>query len=609
MVVALALAALSCRPRESTPAPPAVTEGSPSPPRDPPRPAAAPTAPRAAATDPPDPCQPPPRPAVAPHWTLVGYRPGPRLREVVSTGRRREALVAATSREVCVSLDGGASWETALDASAALAAPVPVDLPGLRAVAVIAQGSATEPRPAKVFVSRDRGERWEALALPAGAGARARVHTDAQSTLWVHDGARLWWSEDARAWQGPRPAPGTAIDRFDACGAVIVARIERHGERYFHRSDDRGATWRPLRLGHLGIDGGDGVVRCLGWRGALEAGRGPLPTHWSFDGGRTWERARYDARARAVARSLAEDPRWSADPPRCGATPDGELACSDARRLVLGLDRDRVHEVSAPAGCERVRLLDDHRAMAFGPSCGVYLSVDRGGVWRPVSTSVDPDRASTVGAPGRGGFVGPASAWRVDDGLWWTDDAGARWRMILTAQARALGSGTFGDRRRGVFVRDDGWVVATRDGGERWTGLFREEVERLASSGPWVMLTTRARVRVSPDGGVTWRTSLPFPPDRRLDPVLQVSGARRSIELAPGLRVVQEGRGVSVARAGRAEPVVDGLPPGWDLLAAHMTNNFVDRVLLVGGAVLRHDPAHEDVARFEVTARRPRARP
>lgn len=201
---------------------------------------------------------------------------------------------------------------------------------------------------------------------------------------------------------------------------------------------------------------------------------------------------------------------------------------------MLGLDADRVHEVVAPAGCERVRLLDDHRAMAFGPSCSMYFSVDQSRMWRPLSASVDPERAQRTGAPGRGGFVGPSTAWRVDEGLWWTDDAGGRWRMILTAQARALGSGAFSDRRRGVFVRDDGWVVATRDGGERWTGLFREEVERLATSGPWVMLTTRSRVRVSPDGGETWRTSLPFP-ERRLDPVLLACRARAArSSLPPG---------------------------------------------------------------------------
>lgn len=606
VVVALAMAAASCRPRETTSTRPRVTEGTP------PAPRPSPPAPRAltrAAPDDGDPCAPPPRPTVAPHWTLVGYHPGPRLREVVSTGRRRESLVAVTSREVCVSQDGGVTWRPSLGADVALASPVPVDLPEVPAVAILAQGTSAEPAPAKVFVSRDQGERWEPLPLPPAAGERARVFADRAATLWVQAGTKLWWSDDARAWQGPRTVPGAAIDRFEACGALLVARIERNGERYFHRSEDRGATWRPLRLGHLGIDGGDGTVRCLGWRGALEAGRGALPSHWSFDGGRTWGRALYDARARAVARSLAEDPRYAADPPRCSATFDGALACTDARRLVLGLDRDRVHEVVAPAGCERVRLLDDHRAMAFGPSCGVYLSVDRGGVWRPVSTSVDPDRAQVTGAPGRGGFVGPSSAWRVDDGLWWTDDAGGRWRMLLTAQTRALGAGAFSDRRRGVFVRDDGWVVATRDSGETWTGLFREEVERLATSGPWVMLTTRSRVRVSPDGGETWRTSLPFPPDRRLDPTLVVSGARRTIELAPGLRVTQAGRRITAARGDRVDDVIDRLPPGWDLLAAHVTNDYVDRVMLVGGAVLRHDTAHESIPRFEVSARRRRPRP
>lgn len=599
-----------CSPSDPVASPPALTESAGTAPQRP-------TALRAVAAPPMarsmsetvDLCTPPPPPTVAPHWSLVGYRPGPRLRDVVATGRHREVLVATTSREVCTSRDGGATWQRAFDPQAALALPVPIELPGLRAVVVIAQGSVAEAQPAKIFVTHDAGTRWTPLPLPPGASEGARVVTDMQSTLWVHDGTRLWWSTDARNWQGPHTTPGTSLDRFEACGSLLVGRIERHGERYFYRSDDRGATWRPLRLGHLGIDGGDGLVRCLGWRGALEAGRGPLPTHWSFDGGRSWERARYDPHTRAAARALGDDPRGAASSPRCGSTSAGELVCGDARRLVLGLERNHRHEVNAPAGCERIRLLDDHRAMAFGPSCEVYVSDDRGGVWRPLSVSIDPERTAPLPSMGRGGFVSPSSAWRIDEGLWWTDNGGARWRMLLTAQTRSLTGGTFSDRHRGVFVRDDGWVVATRDGGEHWVPLFREEIERFASSGPWVMLTTHTRVRVSPDGGVTWRTSLPFPAERRLDPVLVVSGSRRTIDLAPGLRVTQEGHRITVTRGARTETVAEGLPPGWDLLAAHVTNTHVDRVLLAGGAVLHHDPAHEDVARFEVSARRPTARP
>ena len=199
------------------------------------------------------------------------------------------------------------------------------------------------------------------------------------------------------------------------------------------------------------------------------------------------------------------------------------------------------------------------------------------------------------------------SVWRVDDGLWWSEDAGAHWRLVLTAATRALSWGVFTDRRHGVFVREDGWVVSTRDGGETWAWVLHEEVERLASAGAWLMLTTANRVRVSPDGGETWRASLPFPQDLRLDPVLQVSGARRTLDPTPGQRVTQNGRAIEVgppARGASAVTIVRDLPPAWDLLAAHATDGLVDRVLLAGGAVLRHDPEQEDGSRGPARARR-----
>ncbi len=555
-------------------------------------------------------CTPPPAPVTALGWSLVGYRPGPALREVTAAGRHLEALVATTTRAVCVSRDWGATWSDALPDAGALASPVAVELSATHTVVVIAQGTVTEPRAPRVYASRDAGRTWEPLALPAGAGERARVFTDRRRAVWAVSGTRLWRSEDAGDWEGPRALPGRDADGADACGDVMVARVQLATDRFWHRSDDNGATWRPMRLGHLGIENGDGLVRCLGWRDALEAGRGALPSHWSFDGGRTWERARYDDHARAAARALAEDPTYAADPPHCGSTSQGELVCMDAHRMVLPDARARGAEVTAPAGCERVRMLDDHRALAFGPSCGVYLSQDRGGLWHRMSTSVDPFRARRRPDAGRGGFLGPKVAWRIDDGLWWTDDGGARWRPVISPFTRGLAWGVFVDRRRGVFARDDGWVVSTRDGGERWTWVLHEEVERLASAGSWLMLTTASRVRVSPDGGLSWRASLPFPSDVRVDPVLEVAGARRWIDVAPGVRVVQQGGRIEVTRhaegAARTVEVVRGLPAGWDVLAAHATGATVDRVLLAGGAVLKRDAARVSVAQWEVRARRPR---
>lgn len=545
-------------------------------------------------------CVPPLAPVTAPGWSFVGYVPGPALREVSVAGRHAEALVATTTRAVCVSRDWGATWVPALADAGRLVAPTAVALESTHAVVVIAQGTAAEPAAPRVFISHDAGRVWEPLALPAEAGARAQVFTDRKRTVWAVAGTKLWRSDDGAPWQGPRTLPGRDADGVDACGPVLIARVQLARDRYWHRSEDGGSTWRTMRLGHIGIDGGDGTVRCLGWHDVIEAGRGSLPSHWSHDGGRTWERARYDDRARAAARALAEDPTSTDDPPRCASTPRGALVCMDARRLVFPSGSGRALELTAPAGCERVRMLDDRRVLAFGPSCGVYASQDRGGLWRRMSTSVNPERARRLPASGRGGFFGPRAAWRIDDGLWWSEDTGAHWRPVVSPFARSLAWGVFVDRRHGVFARDDGWIVSTRDGGETWTLVLREEVERLASAGPWIMLTTPSRTRSSRDGGETWRASQPFPADVRVDPRLEVSGAQRWIDAAPGVRVTQTGDRIEVtARADSVhrDEVVRGLPAGWEMLGARATRGAVDRILLAGGAVLRRDLAPDGLPR------------
>jgi photosystem II stability/assembly factor-like uncharacterized protein len=604
---ALSLAALSScgRHPDAPPARPRITEG--------------PTAPlvRPSTNDPtssdvpahlddPSGCAAPPLPTTGQGWSFVGFNPGPTLRDAISAGRHLEALVATTRTGVCVSRDGGVTWASAFEREGALASPVAVELEASHTLLVIAQGTAARPTAPQVFVSRDVGRAWEPLALPSGAGASARVFTDRRRTVWAVSGTRLWWSDDARGWRGPRTMPGRGADGFDACGPVLIARVQLANDKYWHHSDDEGATWRPMRLGHLGIDGGDGNVRCLGWRDVIEAGHGTLPSHWSFDGGRTWERARYDDRARAAARALVDEPDDRLDSPHCASTPHGALACLDARRVVFPDLRERGVEVMAPAACERIRVLDDHRMLAFGPSCGVYLSNDRGGLWRRMSTSVDPERARRAVNAGRGGFLSAKVVWRIDDGIWWSDDVGARWRQVISPGTRPLSWGVFVDRRHGVFARDDGWIVSTRDGGETWSWVLHEEVERLASAGSWLMLTTASRVRVSPDGGETWRASLPFPSDVRVDPTLTVEGPRRWIDVSPGVRVSQSGGRIEVITRATGAPhsdeVVRGLGAGWEMLSAHATNGVPDRVLLMGGAVLRRELPRDATPRWEVRA-------
>ena len=247
-------------------------------------------------------------------------------------------------------------------------------------------------------------------------------------------------------------------------------------------------------------------------------------------------------------------------------------------------------EIKAPARCDRLRRVDDRRVVAFGPACGLYVSQDLGGLWRAMSTHLDDSRPDAVPGRGTGGFVDRDTAWRLDGGLWWTHDGGARWALVPSARGRSLAWGVFVDRRRGVFVQRDGWVVATDDGGVRWRLVLRGDVSRLVTAGRTVMLTTSDRALLSLDGGGAWRRVATLPSGRELDPALAVDGERRHLDPGPRLRLVQQRDAIELLRRGgtgaEREPLVRALPRGWVMLAAHTTGAEVDRVLLSGGAVL-----------------------
>ena len=239
-------------------------------------------------------------PAVGPGWNLVGFRPGPVLEDVLAAGARRDALVAVTRRELCVSDDEGATWRAALGGEHPLDEPALGELMADRSLVLIAQGSAERPSAPRVYVSRDAGVRWAERPLPPearGAGAAARAFHDRVRRLFVATPTQVWASTDGGEWEGPRALPGRTAREVDACGDTLIARAYMERDSFYFRSEDRGSTWRPFRLGALGLEAEGAVVRCVRWRGGIEAGRAPVPGWWSFDQGRTWQPSRYDADA------------------------------------------------------------------------------------------------------------------------------------------------------------------------------------------------------------------------------------------------------------------------------------------------------------------------
>ncbi|MFO0562980.1 MAG: hypothetical protein U0269_33475 [Polyangiales bacterium] len=529
---------------------------------------------------------------------------GPAISQLWST--RRGRWLAATRTRLCASDDGGASFRERI----ALPSPGEISLAqmerreGWLAVAreerAARAGQDDGPRAViGAWISSDEEARsFEALPLPSVGDQRIlEVFTDRLGTIYATTARSLFRRErEGDRWEGPLALPGRAARAVDACGRVLLAQstVDEQGS-YWFRSFDQGRRWSPFRLGVLGIDGDRAVIRCLGARGAIEAGRGPLPSHWSFDGGRTWKRSAYDDRARRLARERG------ASAVRCRQGPADTIECLDEARtrLVEGSTRDV--EIYAPGRCESVTALDTRTTVAFGPSCGVLVSRDRGGLWRQRSSAALVNESTQD--DGRGGFVDRSAAWRLDGSVWWSFNGGARWAPVASVIGRTLERGVFVDRSRGVFVTSTGWVVATRDGGRNWTYVLRGEVERVSAEGTMVYVTTPSTVRVSPDGGVHWWLPGVGASGARLRSTVEREGETRLVRLADGLRVEQRSQRIEAVSRAERTLIATIDDPRTVLLAADQDPRAGLRALLSDGTVLSRRAPRAGLG----AARRPRS--
>jgi hypothetical protein len=330
-------------------------------------------------------------------------------------------------------------------------------------------------------------------------------------------------------------------------------------------------------------------------RGGLEAGRGVLPTWWSWDGGHNWFRAGYDEPSRRTARAMTESASAAGEMPRCFDGPAGGLHCVDTNRVRTVDDRGAGPDLRGPEGCLHVRMTDSEHTYAFGPGCGLMYTPDHGGRWVHVLRSDEslpqwrgPGETQTARADGRGGFLDARTAWRIENGLWWTSDGGRSWRPSMAHLGRALEYGVFINRTHGVFATGQGRVMATQDGGRTWRNVMQGEIERISSAGRMVFVTSAQSVRVSPDGGATWWGPGEVPRAVRPDPTVEFKGPDREVALREGARVIQRDDTVWVSEAG-ASPAEQAIVTGTrhrPLLAAWSRKGRVEAVMLEGGAVL-----------------------
>jgi hypothetical protein len=526
-----------------------------------------------------------------PGAAVFGARAGPALMDLWIT--RRGRWLGATRTRLCASEDEGRSFHEVL----ALGAPVetrlePLDSNGpwlLVARAERAPGARNRGPIVGAWWSLDPEARaFEPIAPPPlRPGELVRDwFTDHRGVLFLRSSSALYRRPvPQRAWSAPLPLPGRDTREMNACGRVLIAvsTVDAEGAYQF-RSFDGGERWSPFRLGALGLTGESVVLRCLGARGAIEVGRGVLPSHWSFDGGRVWSPAGYDDRARRIARERGSDAA------RCRAGPADAIECRDPARVRLLSETGLDSEIYAPARCEHITQLDTRTTVAFGPSCGVLVSVDRGGLWSQRSASSEEPDGELVERPdgeGRGGLVDARAAWRIDGSIWWTFDGGARWSPVASVIGRTLLRGVFVDRRRGVFVTRNGWVMSTRDGGRTFTAVLQGEVERISAEGSMVFVTTPRTVRISPDGGTRWWAPGVGATGARVHPVVERDGDGLRVRLRDGRRIEQRaGRVELVSPEGRA--LLGTLEdPRVTLLDADHDPARGARALLSDGTILR----------------------
>jgi photosystem II stability/assembly factor-like uncharacterized protein len=467
-----------------------------------------------------------------------------------------ELMLAGSGTAAYRSVDGGRSWSRCRGVGGSVVgiAVIPAAAPAGRTWLI-----ATT---AGIVRSGDGGRTWqradaglpcrEVRALAAGATARPRGSI-AYVTLPGRPG-EIWRSTDeGRSWQAApgsgAVAPGSAMPHDRATGPpeydrvqtardsaeIVYATVRREGHVAIHRSDDAGATWRPVVDGEPGVGAGRNVAAgwivaervWRAWRGASHgfAVSRRDPSHAAFtnageiyrtaDGGASWtpvySRDVADPvpgegrRLRSIGLEVTSSWELSFDP----HDPARAYICYTDIGFARSLDRgatwrhatrgipwpNTVYQIAfdpaAPgvlyAACSAQHDIP-HWTNLEGPrgQGGVCVSRDWGATWAPIGAGLPQVPATSIVLDPRS----PPTArtlhvTQYGAGVYTSTDGGATW------QPRAAGPG--GPKNRHVYrlklCRDGtlyctitgrrvrrrfavpGGLYRSRDGGRTWTEL------------------------------------------------------------------------------------------------------------------------------------------
>jgi photosystem II stability/assembly factor-like uncharacterized protein len=489
-------------------------------------------------------------------WTSRGLPPGETRMVLVAGAPGRDGLlVAAGKRSLWRSRDGGVSWK-AIAVLEGKGAGAGANEPGKGREGVVMRAPVTgiaflpaEEEPllvvstaSEIWIGERTGERWrpsrEGLREhgPGGRFHYQRMLALPPRTLLVAGWEGVHRSEDAgRSWRHLE-----LIRPYSTRGVLFSPDYSRDGTIFASTygsgvlvSRDRGRSWKAENLGlvdtrldplvsSFSSEEGGGAALFVGnyqgvWRRSAEGsweGSRPVPHH-QRDGCRI---ARYEGRwgLRNYIRTIAVPPSY---PQPAELLVGGESGCIDLSEDG-GESWRMVHDAGPPITIIRYLRGDGSAAVYLAGLAkgGMLVSRDSGRSWKPLETFPSHLTVSDIEAVPGGGGEGAVYAATLEQGVFLSQDGGARWSSTGGPEVSALAleiSPGFAEDGLILAGTNGGGVLLSTDRGKSWSASSLPVAVALelalspafAEDGTVLCGTPRGPY-LSQDRGKSWRAAL-----------------------------------------------------------------------------------------------------
>lgn len=409
------------------------------------------------------------------------------------------------------SSDSGCTWAPAPAADSRFESPIE---------RAIDADTLVQTQADTLWLSRDQGRTWRALALPGSPGARlaslSRVARDrllAATDQQAQPSTGAWFTsaDEGLSWQ---PLPGGAAASLSGEDPSIGLWFTdaRHGVLVSARglarlTDDGGVTWSPPKpyasalpaAGLLPSPPTGSLVftsEKVGWAvGAYAAVR-------SIDGGLSWQPVPTDVGSRRVSMQAVGDRSYWVLAEECRGGGDVLRPCDRGLYVSSDAGQTPLQRVADIPPLAQVAMADDRAGVMLTADGGLHVSADGGRNWSPARSGGLP--AASVGTFH---FRTPGDVWLLAGTLLHSTDGGLNWVPVTLPPATPELLGLhFVDADHGWLVGRAGTVLYSADGGRSWTrqetGTTRDltRVHAIDADTAWVA-GTDASVLATVTGG------------------------------------------------------------------------------------------------------------